>query len=293
MAKKNYEGYERYNSEGDQYTDESGYAIKENEAQEPVVSKEAYKQMETEQAYERFSSDDEGNENIAQKEQTVENTVLQEQVKVSAELKENPKSLKEIGMERRAAVLEKGKNTWAKIRGGFSKGLGMIKEKANNVVDYAFAAPEAIKKGAHAVGQAGLEAGQYATGKVVEVGEFATEKAKNAKAKVEDGAKFVLNKAQEGYDTLSSRGQQAYEKLKGRVDAAKDRWNDYRNQKRIEKLKLEAQQLEGAESSEREVAAAAVRRAELYQNQKNGIQKKIEELKHRGNSFESVAEASA
>ena len=205
------------------------------------------------------------------------------------------KSLKEIGQEKRAATMEKGKKMWEGIKGGFSRGISSLKEKATNVVDYAFAAPEAINRGAQAVNQVGEKAGHFAVGKAVEAGEFVAEKARDAKTKVENGVSLVVDKAQEGYDTLSQKGQQTYENFKGRVGAAKDKWNDYRNRKQLELLNTQESEMQGGVSSKEQRRDALEAEIKAGQDRIAEIRRKKAEIaaKIRGASGMNPATAQA
>lgn len=211
----------------------------------------------------------------------VENSVAVEEA--PAEKKE---SVRETGQEAIARIKDACKSKWAGLRSKLSEGTGWLAKKmkgmgaaAGTAMEYgvggaivgAKGAAKGVETGAKAVAGAGIatyEAGVGA-GKAairgVETGALAT-----AGAVIEGGkfigrtAESVANKAAEGYENLKDRGAQAYENMKGRVGAAKEKFLNWRNQKKMEALaKQEAGLLEVVNPLLKQLEGIRQKKAEL------------------------------
>lgn len=159
-------------------------------------------------------------ENKPEPQQEDENIIEASVVEEGTEGSER-KSLQEIGNERKSALFNKGKEVFGKTKNGILEGLSWLKKKAGATVDYAFAAPEAIQRGAEAT----VEAGKFVGGKMKE------------------GVEYTTRVATEKYDALKARGQRSYENMQSRVGAAKNKFDNWRNEKRLEKLRQQESSL--------------------------------------------------
>ncbi|HAT73952.1 MAG: hypothetical protein US30_C0003G0052 [Candidatus Moranbacteria bacterium GW2011_GWF2_36_839] len=164
-------------------------------------------------------------ENKPEPQQEDENIIEASVVEEGTEGSER-KSLQEIGNERKSALFNKGKEVFGKTKNGILEGLSWLKKKAGATVDYAFAAPEAIQRGAEATKEGAVK-GINAT---VDAGKFVG-------GKMKEGVEHTTRIATEKFDALMARGKQTGENLKSRGREAKSKFDNWRNERSLGKLR--------------------------------------------------------
>jgi hypothetical protein len=165
-----------------------------------------------------------------------------QEVSVSETQAEAPKTLKEIGEERRMAVIEGGKKKWEGFKESLTNGKAWLKGKTKDAAAYALASPDAVAMGAKKVGQAGVEVGN----------------------KMAEGAGYVADKFFDGAEALEARGKAVYENLSGRVNGAKNKFRDYFIQQKMNKLDQEENLHRGKlEALQRRIDEIRIKKQEL------------------------------
>jgi len=109
------------------------------------------------------------------------------------------------------------------IWGGVKEGGKAVLAGGKAAVEFAFGAPEAIK----AAGKGVKAAAEYDVGK-----------------KAAEGKDFVMRKASEGYESLAQKGQEVYGKARGRVIMARNKFDGWRNERRMAKVQMLEQKQE-------------------------------------------------
>jgi hypothetical protein len=180
----------------------------------------------------------------------------------TAENPEKGKSLREIGHEKIVNMTESGKKIWRNILEGAKNILGKGKARWESIKKGISDSRKWLEDQTENMGTSapGFDAGSMETGvqKNGESGKGIYEKGKQIGASgiegirsaaeftvgavyeggrlAKKGAEFVINKAAEKIKLLEERGSQAFENLSARTRSAINKFRDYRNQKRLEKV---------------------------------------------------------